>query len=1430
MTASYEGDLALWNLNWDQKFALWNYNLGYSDSAQAMSSPPGESWLMSAQQVYKPGETLRLKIISRIERDGVLEDFQGPEGRLVILDPAGQVFLDKNYPVSPFGSLDVEEPIPADAPYGYYSFYLDRRPDLERDARELHPYVSPDCDILGSVGVLAYRTPPFEISFPSLPENPLGGDKETIEAVARYHYGAPAAGLQSFHTVLSEPFLDFGFPAWSGYAFTDYFSFQSDAEAGAEYGERGLETVLEGSGTLDSQGKISFPLELPPDKVPIPRTYSVSVSAYDLDSRHVSAYKSFTAHPSAVYVGIKTGAYLVAAGEDSPGIEADLIVTDLKGELLTGRRVKVALKRRFWTTTRRKAAGGVYEYVSKFTDEPVSETELESADQPVKYQALPPKAGFYILSAETLDDRGLPNRAAVSFYAFGGAESGGWRYENDDSINLVSDKTEYSPGDVAKIMIQSPFSEGVGLLTTERGGVREARVFKVESQSPVVEVPISEKDFPNVYVSILLVRGRVAAAPDKNNVDLGKPSFRMGYRKLKVKSRASILLVEAQAAKKEYAPGDEVEIDVSVRDHEGNPFADLELAVAVVDAGVVQLSGDEGFYPEKLFSRERPVAVETVTNIANVIGRRDWANKGGGAPGGGGGAPGPDDGDVRRDFRSVPFYQGKVEVSADGKARVKFKLPDNTTTFKIYALATGHGALTGTGSGEFLVTKDFLLRSSLPRYATLGDRFSAGVTVANRTEKAGEARVEFSATGLKLDGDEKVKNVSVPAGGGSEVFFKVVAVGGADESQSPLAPEASPAGDDGAPKGASPSDPSAKALFQADMGNMVDKAEFGLPLREAGELIVQAAYNEVSSETLEVEILLPPEADRDPLRAERSGTGLKVDLYPSLIPLLKAPLKYLETYPYDCLEQSTSKAFAALSALKLGPRLDIDPEDGERLKRLVERHISNLVVWQLGGGFVYWPKNPDWGARSPYLTSYVLLFLKEAEAEGFRVDPDLVGYVREYLSDAYAELSRETDPRLRRDDERLFVLLALTRSGSDTASELELFFLRKDELDLYGLSLLTRTAAALAPSPNRAVFLKELVPLLANDLEISAGRASVKSALGRPEFFLYGKDDLNAQILLALVEAEPDFHLIPSLARAVTASARSEDFGNTYRAAALLSAVSRYAQLKEPEDMNVDYGAVYAGKEILKGVFKSAGDKPVSAFLKPGELSTGRAPLVFSASGKGSLWSRAELSYRLKEPDLSPLTQNGLVLSRVYQVIRPEAEKPGESVFKRGQVLRVTVTLLTHVERRNLVLEDKIPAGFEAVDFNLRDADRTLLSQVANPDSAGGYSNWYDHREDGPDKVALFADYLPPGVYEYSYLARPVTPGTFLVEGPAAHEMYAPENRGRGAGLTVTVEEPQSAAAKDPGTENEAEAGSGTETEAGSDGESGKEASAASRG
>ena len=56
------------------------------------------------------------------------------------------------------------------------------------------------------------------------------------------------------------------------------------------------------------------------------------------------------------------------------------------------------------------------------------------------------------------------------------------------------------------------------------------------------------------------------------------------------------------------------------------------------------------------------------------------------------------------------------------------------------------------------------------------------------------------------------------------------------------------------------------------------------------------------------------------------------------------------------------------------------------------------------------------------------------------------------------------------------------------------------------------------------------------------------------------------------------------------------------------------------------------------------------------------------------------------------------------------------------------------------------------------------------------------------EKVVLFAEYLPRGSYEYTYLMRAGVAGEFYVTPTTAYAMYAPEVFGRSDGGRFTVQ------------------------------------------
>jgi len=114
-----------------------------------------------------------------------------------------------------------------------------------------------------------------------------------------------------------------------------------------------------------------------------------------------------------------------------------------------------------------------------------------------------------------------------------------------------------------------------------------------------------------------------------------------------------------------------------------------------------------------------------------------------------------------------------------------------------------------------------------------------------------------------------------------------------------------------------------------------------------------------------------------------------------------------------------------------------------------------------------------------------------------------------------------------------------------------------------------------------------------------------------------------------------------------------------------------------------------------------------------------------------------------------------------------------------GRVFDIGVrTIVDHPVDR-IVIEDPLPAGFEAVDTSFR---TTLQAIVPQSDS------WQiDATQIYRDRVIAYAQHLDPGVYDVHYLVRSVTPGTFRWPGARAYLQDAPEEFGRSASSTLTV-------------------------------------------
>ncbi len=223
--------------------------------------------------------------------------------------------------------------------------------------------------------------------------------------------------------------------------------------------------------------------------------------------------------------------------------------------------------------------------------------------------------------------------------------------------------------------------------------------------------------------------GRPPAGPARLTTS-ASPSFKIGYVGLSVDPVEKRLAVEVIKDKEEYRPKDAVTLSFKVKDSEGRGRR-ASLAVAVADAGVLNLIGYQTPDPFSEFYGARPLSVRTSESRIHVIGQREYGEKGE-EPGGGG-----EDGaaalplslsevELRGDFRATPYWNPSLITDENGEARVSFTLPDNLTTFRVMAVAQTRESDFGRGEMSFRVSKKLMLQAALPRFVRAGDEFAGG--------------------------------------------------------------------------------------------------------------------------------------------------------------------------------------------------------------------------------------------------------------------------------------------------------------------------------------------------------------------------------------------------------------------------------------------------------------------------------------------------------------------------------------------------------------------------------------------------------------------------------------------------------------------------------------------------------------------------------
>lgn len=647
----------------------------------------------------------------------------------------------------------------------------------------------------------------------------------------------------------------------SGRSYYDDSSEEGDGGARRKDKVRSRDLVLDRAGALRTIVR-----DLP--KLTIPKDLVAEMEYRDPNGEVKTASGRVPLWPSGVLVGIKPDSWV--ASKDA--FKFYVGVTDVSGKPVANRKVTADFFQRKTYSHRKRLVGGFYAF------EHVTETKrIDRACAGVTNgkgilicEVNPPVSGNVIIQARTTDDEG---NVSISHRDTWVAAGGEWWFDvsNNDRIDLLPERKRYEPGETAKFQVRMPFREATALVTVEREGIAETFVKRLSGTMPVIELPVKPNYAPNVYVSVLCVRGRVGEVKPTALVDLGRPAFKLGMAEINVGWKAHELKVSVAADRNVYRIREKAAVTVRVRTATGAvPPKGSEVTIAAVDEGLLSIMPNGSWKLLEAMMGRRGYEVRTSTAQTQVVGKRHYGLKALPAGGGGGAQT------TRELFDTLLLWKGRVFLNGAGEARVEIPLNDSLTSFRIAAVASGATGLFGSGETSIRTTQDIMVLPGLPPIVREGDAFHAGFTIRNASNRKLEIDISASVTGASMPLAAKTENLG--PGEAREIFWEAaVPLNGDSLTWEVTAKEKS--------------------------GRAGDKVRIRQKVVEAVQArVYQATIMQVGKpQSMSIE---------KPKDAIAGKGGVSVSFRKKLSNGLGGVTWFMKNYPYTCMEQKTSRAVA----------------------------------------------------------------------------------------------------------------------------------------------------------------------------------------------------------------------------------------------------------------------------------------------------------------------------------------------------------------------------------------------------------------------------------------------------------------------------------------------------------------------------------------
>ena len=488
------------------------------------------------------------------------------------------------------------------------------------------------------------------------------------------------------------------------------------------------------------------------------------------------------------------------------------------------------------------------------------------------------------------------------------------------------------------------------------------------------------------------------------------------------------------------------------------------------------------------------------------------------------------------------------------------------------------------------------------------------------------------------------------------------------------------------------------------------------------------------------------------IHEEKSSVTLS--LSPTIIGTLPTAMKYLINYPYGCVEQTTSRFVPAVIA-KTNQDLFSQALIDKDIDDIIETGLSRLKsLQQNDGGWAWWFS----GSSDPFITAYVVEYVLQAKQSGIEVDDELLTRAQNFL-----EREKYYDSGSRRE---------LAYNSADLIAKnygLTLLGAKDKVKPVGGLNNLSPDLLSLAVMTNylngdedpQSNGLTQLISMAQTQGDAVFWEGGNKVNFG-------SKDASTSLAIRAITLAGGDRDLTAKAARYLTRVRKFDYWSNTYATAQVIRALVDFSKTGSELTPNYTYTVELDGRQISKGSVNSSRQIIPDISVPIGDLKEGGSNISVSKVGQGQMYSTLVINEFHTDKNAKALS-HGLDVKREY--VNEKGEQYTLAVGDTA-IVKLTVGGLKANENYG-VIKDDLPSGLVPINESF------LNEQYGGVPRA--YYSSYDvtDREITENGMVLSLYQIASGERSYTYKARVVNEGSFIVPPTTASLMYAPETYGR---------------------------------------------------